>query len=267
MPSLPELEVDRLEFSQRLLGKRVQGIQALDYRDVRVDTEALLGAIRDQPCTSVERYGKWLYLGYESQSAQLIFHLGLTGKLALIQPDDKLPRSSAMTIDFEDNLRLVLSDPRHLGRVYWRLFEELKNEKSLGPDLLDIDEDYFMSAVAAKRRAVRDVIMDQKIVAGIGGKYADEVLWRVKIHPNTKCDHIPRPALADLFAAIMDVTRTAIKLGADPTRFPNSWLIPHRHTDKRCPRCGSELTARKLGGSETYYCPIDQPAPMPFRSG
>jgi formamidopyrimidine-DNA glycosylase len=267
MPSLPELEVDRLEFAGRLIGKQVTHIDALDYRDVRVDVHLLSQDIEGHPCTGVARYGKWFYLEFEAQPNQLIFHLGLTGKLTLIALDGKLPRAASMTLDFDNNIRLVLGDARHLGRVYWRPFQELKAEKMLGPDLLAVDERYFMSVVPRKRRAVRDVIMDQKIIAGIGGKYADEALWRVKVHPNTKCDKIAETTMIELFEAAQDITKTAIELGADVEKFPDSWLIPHRHTDRRCPRCGSELTVRKLGGSETYYCPVDQPAPMPFRSG
>ncbi len=254
-------------FTDQLVGKQVVDLVALDFRDVRFDVAAVGPILKDHVCTGIGRYGKWLYLEFEPQDAQLIFHLGLTGKLTMTDNEAKLPPASSMTIDLTDHRRLVLADARHLGRVYWRPFEKLKAEKSLGPDLLAIDEDYFMSVVPRKRRAVRDVIMDQKIIAGIGGKYADEALWRVKVHPNTKCDQIELSMVAELYRAIVDITKTAIELNADVDKIPVAWFIPHRHTDKRCPRCGCELTIRKLGGGEAYYCPVEQRVPMPFRSG
>ncbi|HEY2004586.1 MAG TPA: DNA-formamidopyrimidine glycosylase family protein [Candidatus Saccharimonadia bacterium] len=266
MPSLPELEVYKQEFVGSLIGPTVAAVDALDWRVVRLDIEQLRAQLVGRPFTAVHRYGKWLYLDFGA-TEQLIFHLGLTGKLKIQAPDDKLPRYACFTIDLDNRTRLVMADQRHLGRIYLRRFEELKAEKMLGPDQLDVTEDYFVNTLSRKRRGARDVLMDQKIIAGIGGKYADEILWQAKLHPNTKLDRLPREKLSELFHVMQTVTRIAIELDADVERFPGDWLIPHRRTDKTCPRCGSPLTTRKLGGSETFYCPTDQPAPNPSRSG
>jgi len=266
MPSLPELEVYQQELTSTLIGPTVTAAYALDYRVVRLDIERLRAELVGRSFTAIHRYGKWLYLDFGA-TAQLIFHLGLTGKLKIGSPDDKLPRYACFTLDFVDGTRLVMSDQRHLGRIYLRNFDELKAEKNLGPDQLDATEDYFVYTLSRKRRGARDVLMDQKIIAGIGGKYADEILWQARLHPNTKLDRQPREKLSELFHVMQTVTNTAIELGAAVERFPADWLIPHRRTDKICPRCGSPLTARKLGGSETFYCPTDQPAPNPSRSG
>ena len=266
MPSLPELEVYKSHLSGAITGRKVTAFEPLDWRVVRVDIERLRAELVGRPITALHRYGKWLYFDFGAPD-QLILHLGLTGKLALQPATDKLPRYASFTITFEGGEQVVMSDQRHLGRLYLRSFSELKADKTLGPDQLDITEDYFVDTLRRKRRGARDVLMDQKIIAGIGGKYADEMLWQAKLHPNTKLDRLSPEKLAELYQIMQSVTRTAISLDADVERFPDDWLIPHRRTDKTCPRCGNTLTERKLGGSGTFYCPTDQPAPNPSRSG
>lgn len=266
MPSLPELEVYKAKFETEIIGQKITQFEALDFRVIRADAEKLKSELVGNSFTGIHRYGKWLYFDFGGPD-QLILHLGLTGKLRLGPPPEKLPRYACFTISFADGQQLVMTDQRHMGKLYLGSFEAIKADKTLGPDQLSVDEAYFTTTLAKKRRGVRDVLMDQHVIAGIGGKYADEVLWQAKLHPNIKLDRLPRQKLAELYQILMQVTKTAISLDGDVDRFPNDWLIPHRRTDKICPRCESPLAERKLGGSETFYCPVDQPAPMPFRSG
>ena len=266
MPSLPELEVYKAHLGPDIIGQEVAAIEPLDWRVVRVDIERLRSLLVGRSFTAIHRYGKWLYFDFGVPD-HLIMHLGLTGKLRMLEPAEDLPRFASFQINFQNGRRLVLSDQRHLGRVYLRSFELLKEEKGLGPDQLAVTEDYFVATLGRKRSGARDVLMDQKIIAGIGGKYADEFLWQAQLHPNIKLDRLSPAKLAELFRISQAVTLQAIELDADVERFPDNWLIPHRRSDKLCPRCGADLTVRKLGGSETFYCPHDQPAPNPSRSG
>jgi formamidopyrimidine-DNA glycosylase len=266
MPSLPELEVYKAQFTRELIGHAVTRLDPLDWRVVRADLKQLEQHVVGHPLKRIDRYGKWLIFDVGA-AEQLILHLGLIGRLELLGPEATAPRHSVFSLHFDDGRRLVMSDFRGLGRIYWQRFEDIKLERELGPDLLSIDKDYFVTTLRRKRRGARDVLMDQKIIAGIGGKYADEILFQARLHPNTKLDKLDPAKLAELYDITLRVTREAIALGADVERFPSDWLIPHRRTDKHCPNCGSELSGRTLGGSETFYCPVDQPVPMPFRSG
>lgn len=266
MPSLPELEVYRHTLGPRLAGRKIARLEPLDWRVVRADLGLLEALLVGHDIARIDRYGKWLILN-TSAPGQVVLHLGLTGKLKMLEPEEKSPRFSCFAFEFEDGGRLMLADQRKLGRIYARDFAEIKAEKELGPDLLDISESYFTTTLNRKRRGARDVLMDQKIIAGIGGKYADEILWQAQLHPNIKLDRLGPAKLAELYRITMSITRQAIELDADVERFPEAWLIPHRHGDKLCPRCGAPLTERKFGGSEGYYCPRDQTPPNPSRSG
>jgi formamidopyrimidine-DNA glycosylase len=254
MPSLPELEVYRRHFTDELVGQVVTRVEPIDFRVVRADTAVLEHLLVGQSLQRVDRYGKWLII-HTGAPQQLVVHLGLTGKLRLLAPDDKLPPQTVVIIHFQTGTRLVLADPRHLGKLYVQDFEALKAEKSLGPDLLELSQADFVTALQSKHRGVRDVLMDQKIIAGIGGKYADEILWQAKLNPHSKLDSLSLEDLGHLYQLTRDIIDTAISLDAQVERFPAGWLIPHRRTDNVCPRCHHSLTEQ----SSAFSCPHCQP--------
>ena len=262
MPSLPELEVYQQQFTRELVGRSIKQIEVFEYRVVRTELGVLTSHLVGHKLAAISRYGKWL-IWDTGGSAQLVLHLGLTGKLTLSPAKEKLPSSSALALHFDNGLRLVLADQRKLGKVYIRKFADLKSEKKLGPDLLELNRQDFVEAFQGKQRAARDVLMDQKIIAGIGGKYADEILWQAKLHPHAKLDSLTAAALGRLYDLTLSVTKKAIALDADVERFPDDWLIPHRRADKTCPRCGTELVEH----SSIFHCPRCQPAPNPYRRG
>jgi formamidopyrimidine-DNA glycosylase len=262
MPSLPELEVYKRTLGAALVGQVITEVDPRDFRVVRAERERLDELLVGQAIGRIDRYGKWLVIEVGG-AEQLVLHLGLTGKLKLIDPEAKLPRFAVFALQFDGGERLVLADQRKIGKVYARRFDDIKAEKGLGPDLLEITKDEFTRRLAGKRRGIHDVLMDQKVIAGIGGKYADEVLWQAKIHPHTKVDQLAEAKRHALYVIIMKVTRRAIELDADMERFPSSWLIPHRRTDQICPRCAHPLIVH----GSVFHCPVCQPAPNPYRRG
>ncbi|MDF2460784.1 MAG: DNA-formamidopyrimidine glycosylase [Candidatus Saccharibacteria bacterium] len=257
MPSLPELETYKRRFGE-FLGRPITKVEPLDFRVVRATREALDELLVGHTLTSIDRYGKWLIFS-TGASDQLLIHLGLKGQFTI----NENPKYGSLAITFEDSDRLVLSDERHLGKVYVRDFAGLKAEKKLGPDLLQTDEAYFTDYLRRRRKGVRDVLMDQHVVAGIGGKYADEILWQAKLHPNVHLDSLSPDDLKRLYHLAREIHETAVNLDGNPERFPADWLIPHRKTDKLCPLGHGPLTERSLGGSDTLYCPVCQPVPKP----
>jgi formamidopyrimidine-DNA glycosylase len=265
MPSLPELEVYKRDLKS-LIGRTITRVEPLDYRVVHAPIADLEHVLIGRTITRIDRYGKWLIFS-TGATEQLILHLGLTGKLSFPSPDSPDPKSAAFAITTDDGRRLLMRDQRHLGKVYVRQFADLKSEKLLGPDLLDIDERYFTGTLRRKRWGARDVLMDQHIIAGIGGKYADEILWQARLHPNTKLDRLTESELSKLYHLTRRIHEQAIALDGNVEQFPDDWLIPHRRTDQTCPRCHGPLHERKLGGSSTYYCPHCQVPPNPSRRG
>ena len=262
MPSLPELEVYRKELGSKIGGRVVTAVEPLDYRVVRADVEAMRQQVVGHPVHELRRHGKWLILSV-GEPPEVVLHLGLTGKLKLVAEGEKMPGYAVFAVGFEGGDRLVMSDQRKLGKVYLRNFEELKAEKQLGADLMVMSEAEFVKALSRRKRA-REGLMDQKKIAGIGGKYADEILWQARLHPNVRLQTLDADKRRELYRLTRDIVETAIALKAEVERYPAGWLIPHRKTDLTCPRCGGALTARELGGSATVYCSTCQPPPNPY---
>jgi len=92
-------------------------------------------------------------------------------------------------------------------------------------------------------------------MAGIGNIYSDEILFKAGIHPKTRVNQLTKKRLEKVFWTIKEVLNTAIDCRVDPEQFPNSYLIPHRRTDGKCPKCYGKVKQAKVSGRTAYYCP------------
>src|SRR5437763_6990233 len=121
--------------------------------------------------------------------------------------------------------------------------------------LLDVDVAKFKKVLGKRRGAVKSVLMNQKLIAGIGNIYADEILFRVRMHPATEISSLGDKALAKLFRATRYVLEKAIAAKADADRVPKSWLLPRRGKSGKCPRSGRKIKSSKIGGRTAWFCP------------
>jgi formamidopyrimidine-DNA glycosylase len=101
---------------------------------------------------------------------------------------------------------------------------------------------------------VKSILLNQKLIAGIGNIYADEILFRVRIHPATQTSALKEKAVAKLSRATRDILEKAIEAKADVDLMPKSWLLPHRGKGGKCPRCGCELKSATIGGRTAWFC-------------
>src|SRR5437763_16939247 len=121
--------------------------------------------------------------------------------------------------------------------------------------LLDVDVAKFKKVLGKRRGAVKSVLMNQKLIAGIGNIYADEILFRARIHPATESGRVGETTVGRLFRATCYILQKAIEAKADADRMPKSWLLPHRGKGGKCPRCGRELKSATIGGRTAWFCP------------
>jgi formamidopyrimidine-DNA glycosylase len=101
---------------------------------------------------------------------------------------------------------------------------------------------------------VKAILLNQQLIAGIGNLYADEILFRARIHPATQISALEEKMVAKLFRAARDILKRAIEAKADVDQMPKSWLLPHRGKGGKCPRCGRELTSATIGGRTAWFC-------------
>jgi len=216
------------------------------------------------------RRGKsmWCLVGPAPGTDLLGIHLGMSGKIVIADADGtevdggdywegrRKPgdyRWARFTITFDDGGRLMLIDPRRLGRV--RLNPPVEQ---LGPDAQLITPAEFRAALAAgSTEPVKARIMDQRRVAGIGNLLADEILWRARVHPARPVGSLTKAEENRLLRATRDTIRAALRNSGVHTLT----IIPHRHPGGACPRDHAPMATGTVGGRTSWWCSAEQLLP------
>jgi formamidopyrimidine-DNA glycosylase len=120
---------------------------------------------------------------------------------------------------------------------------------------MEIDLSSFKQALSATRASIKSALMDQQRIAGIGNIYSDEILFQAGVRPKNPASQLDESSLKALFRAMKEVHSTAIECRADPGRFPEDYLIPHRRGDRICPKCSGGIKTAKISGRTAYFCP------------
>lgn len=273
MPELPEVELFKRHFDRTSLGRAIRRVTVKDARIVKPSAARLAAALAGARLGASRRHGKYLLIAL-GKPGWLVLHFGMNGSLRHFVRDADEPPYDRLRLDFADGHHLAYVNPRRIGRV--ELVADAAGfiaAEKLGPDALDprLRPAAFARAVAARRRDVKSVLMDQSVIAGIGNIYSDEILFQARLHPRARADRLDEASLRRLFAKARSVLRTAIRRGAGSEqaleRLPRGFLLPQRRKGGRCPRCGGAIATLSFGGRTAYYCPRCQPlAPAPPRA-
>ncbi|WP_053692090.1 bifunctional DNA-formamidopyrimidine glycosylase/DNA-(apurinic or apyrimidinic site) lyase [Streptomyces sp. WM6372] len=282
MPELPEVEVVRRGLERWVAGRTVAAVEVLHPRAVRrhpagaADFAArLTGGTIGVP----QRRGKYLWLPLEGRDLSVLGHLGMSGQL-LVQPeaaaDEKHLR---IRVRFEDaagtELRFV--DQRTFGGL--SLHENTPDGlpdviAHIARDPLDplFDEAAYHAALRAKRTTVKRALLDQSLISGVGNIYADEALWRARLHYERATGTLTRPRSAELLGHVRDVMNAALEVGG--TSFDSLYvnvngesgyfdrsLDAYGREDEPCRRCGTPMRRRPWMNRSSYFCPRCQRPP------
>ena len=265
MPELPEVESVRRQLDPELSGRTV--VQVWWDPHPRLPREfSGLDRLAGRKVQRVGRRGKFL-LAPLDESLELVMHLGMTGSLRFDVPD----AFARARVRLDDGRELVFRDVRRFGRlavVDAGDYSSIPLLGELGPEPLTADFDplEFADRLARTRAPIKPYLLSQRPVAGVGNIYADEALWRARIHPRSR--RVGRRRALALHAAIQEVLRGAIE--REGTTFRDyvmvngasgrnaSALIAYGQAGRPCPRCGTPLRRIVLGGRGTTYCPTCQ---------
>jgi formamidopyrimidine-DNA glycosylase len=265
MPELPEVESARSVIERAGLGRVIADV---DDSDAYVCRPHRPGEIRDaligRRLEAAHRRGKSMWCDVSENGPTLGIHLGMSGKIVIASPDGgeidggdywegrRRPgdyRWSRFALTFEDGGRLMLVDPRRLGRVRLDPPVEL-----LGPDATTITAPQFRSVVAGRSAPVKARLMEQHRIAGIGNLLADEILWRARVHPARAVSSLTAAEESRLLRASRDAIRAALRSGG----VHNLTIIPYRHRGATCPRDHAPMRTAPVDGRTSWWCAAEQ---------
>ena len=278
MPELPEVEVVRAGLARHVPGRTITRVEVLHPRPVRRDPRGPEGfalALTGRRIEDVRRRGKYLWLPLEGGDA-LLGHLGMSGQL-LVRPSDAPD-------DRHLRVRMVLTDGLDLRFADQRMFGGLllsEGGAELPPEIVHIardpldplfDEAGFVRRVRRRTAGVKRLLLDQTLVSGIGNIYADEALWRARIHGDRPGDRLSGPQVRALLQHAREVMTDA--LGEGGTSFDTLYvnvngesgyfdrsLNAYGRAGEPCGRCGTPIRRVAFMNRSSYFCPRCQPAP------
>jgi formamidopyrimidine-DNA glycosylase len=265
MPELPEVETFKRYLDSTSLHQRIRTVDVRSAYVVKgVSPRQLARRLKGRSFESSRRHGKHLFVR-TGGDLWLRLHFGMTGSLQYFKDEEQAPkpacaeasagRHTRVLFVFANAHRLAFEDQRKFGEIgLLKDVDEFLKKRALGPDALDISLPQFKEIFGKHRGAVKTILLNQKLIAGIGNIYADEILFRARIHPATQVSALKEKTVAKLFRAARDILKKAVKAKADMDRMPKSWLLPHRGKGGKCPRCGCELKSATIGGRTAWFC-------------
>jgi formamidopyrimidine-DNA glycosylase len=281
MPELPEVETVRSGLARWVVGRTIAAVQVRHPRAVRrhpAGAQDFAGVLAGRTITAARRRGKYLWLPLDSGDA-VVGHLGMSGQL-LVQPA-AAPEEKHLHIrfDFADGgpqLRFV--DQRTFGGLAVSAGGAQLPAEIAHIALDPLDEAFaeadFLAALRRRRTAVKRALLDQTLISGVGNIYADEALWRSRLHGERPCDELTRPAAQRLLGDVRDVLGEAIAVGGttfdalyvnvdgESGYFARS-LNAYGREGEPCGRCGSPIRREQFMNRSSYSCPRCQPRPRP----
>ena len=277
MPELPEVETVRRGLERHVTGRRIEAAEVGRDRVVRrTSKEALIHGVTDTVVLGVDRHGKYLVLELDSGDHVMI-HLRMSGQVLIADRDAPRPAHTHVVMHLDDGHEAWFVDPRTFGEVVVfdpsRVDVELPELANLGVDPIadPFDAATLRVVFGTTARALKPLLLDQHVVAGIGNIYADEILHRARLRPDRPASSLDRGRVARLAGSIVEVLTEAIDAGGstlgdaqyvDLMGQGGSYQDEHRvygRGGERCLSCGRGWVRRSVtGGRGTHWCPVCQ---------
>jgi formamidopyrimidine-DNA glycosylase len=224
----------------------------------------LTDAVTGRTVSTIARRGKRIVLTLDDGNA-LYVHLGMTGRLMIVTPDTPIEPHTHFVADLAAGTQLRFRDPRRFGGIFWLGRETSPGDTRMGPEPLTMTPAQLAAKLARTKRAVKNALMDQTVVAGLGNIYVDESLFAAGIHPLKRADRLKGDEIARLSRAIKVTLKRAIRhrgstlrdyVDADGERgdFQDLHRVYARGGEP-CRTCDAPLKRIVLGGRSTHFCP------------
>lgn len=267
MPELPEVETIRRGLAPLVTGRRITRV-VVRHRGLRWPVARdLERQLEGRAIAHVDRRGKYLLL--RCDGGTLIVHLGMSGSLRTVPSATPPDKHDHFDLALDDGRLLRFNDPRRFGSVHWVERDPLDHPllAALGPEPLapGFDGDRLYAETRGRRAAIKQVLMDSHVLAGIGNIYAAEALYRAGIHPARSASRVSRARYRLLADAIRETLERALAAGGSTLRdyvdatgapgcFQQQYGVYGR-AGEPCRRCGATIRLMRQGQRSTFYCP------------
>lgn len=270
MPELPEVETIRKELQERIIGQTIRDCAIL-RKDVIAcpPPRSFCKEILGEKIISVDRRAKYLIIGL-THGKQLIVHLRLSGSISITAPDSPHERFTRVAFRLDD-CQMFFNEPRCLGRLHLIRGDADKHAPrglctlGLEPLVKEFDFNYLRNKLKGRTAAVKSLLLDQRICAGVGNIYSDEALFRAGIRPLRRAHRITAGETHRLVGTLKDVLRMAldhfgtsvgdyVRTDGATGRFQDLLYVYGRENEP-CRVCGTPIKVKKLGNRSTRYCP------------
>jgi formamidopyrimidine-DNA glycosylase len=266
MPELPEVQTVVMTLRPRIVGHRIARVTLHRTDIVAPESANLPKLLTNHVVTDLTRRGKRIVFTLDDGN-RFYIHLGMSGRLTIETDESPLEKHTHLVVQLDDGTELRFRDPRRFGGVWWLGTDDPGGE--MGPEPLDVKIDVLIDKLSRTKRAIKNVLLDQRVLAGIGNIYADEALFESGIHPLARADRLNADQAQRLHAAIKKILRRAIKHKGSTLRDyvdadggKGAFQKLHRvydRADQPCPTCKEPIHRIVLGGRSTHFCPNCQP--------
>jgi formamidopyrimidine-DNA glycosylase len=271
MPELPEVETIKEDLRELVAGSKVERVEVLDSSLVeQPSTDEFINRLDGVSITGARRRAKHLIVELASGDS-LVFQLKIGGQLLLVPPVAEPKTALMLILQLDGDRSLFLRDETGFTRARLLDAGELEERLSpLGPEPLEegFDEGYLRDKIGSRRAQIKPLLLDQKVVSGIGNIYADEILYDARLHPRRKANTLTEAEWEALHAAIrvnlaagVEHRGTTVRLYRDvldrPGEHQNYLRVFEKH-GRPCPGCEGEVVREKVGGRPSHFCPACQ---------
>jgi formamidopyrimidine-DNA glycosylase len=273
MPELPEVETTKRGISPHVIGNTVTDLM-IRRSDLRLPVPDSLTSIIGCRILDVKRRSKYLIVEIEKEQ-HVIIHLGMSGSLRVVDPDDSFRKHDHVAFTLSSGRQMRYHDPRRFGMVLHRSGGDTMAHplfQDLGPEPLeeDFSADALFRVLQGVKRPIKTVLMDAKVVVGVGNIYASESLFQAGIRPMTAACDISRRRVVKLVKAVKEVLAHSIEQGGTTLRdfvrengepgYFRQELFVYERAGQPCRICGTTIVKLVQAQRSTYYCPKCQRA-------
>ncbi|GAB1233449.1 DNA-formamidopyrimidine glycosylase [Ferrigenium sp. UT4] len=267
MPELPEVEITLRGIAPHLQGRCVSRVIVRNARLRWPIPPELPERLRGQTVHTLQRRAKYLLIGFAQGT--LVLHLGMSGSLRILPHGTAPEKHDHFDLLLDHGELLRLRDPRRFGAVLWHTGDIAEHPllANLGPEPLGkvFDADYLHQNTRNRKTAIKQALMDNHLVVGVGNIYANESLFRAGIRPQLAAHKLTRARSATLVRTVREVLRAAIRQGGSSLRdfvhsdgssgyFQQHYFVYGR-AGEPCRRCGTPIKRITQGQRASFYCP------------